>query len=103
MARYTSSPDDLDAAAGQVRRDAELLRGLAPTLDAATSEGRTGVGVSHPRLAQAMDELGRVERAVLLALADAAEILTAGFAGAAEDYRDAEIRAAAMVRPASGS
>ena len=43
-------------------------------------------------------DLARVEAAVLLALADAAQILSEGFAGAAEDYRDVEVHNAAMLR-----
>ncbi len=98
MAEITASPDDLGAVAGHTGRDAEDLGGLAPSLRAAGSSATSGVGTSHAGLAAAVSDLARVEAAVLLALADAAQILSEGFAGAAEDYRDVEIHNAAMLR-----
>jgi len=97
MAEITASPDDLGAVAGHTGRDAEDLRGLAPSLRAARSSATSGVGTSHAGLA-AVSDLARVEAVVLLALADAAQILSEGFAGAAEDYRDVVVHNAAMLR-----
>ncbi len=98
MAEITASPDDLGAAAGHTGRDAEALRGLVPSLRAAGSSAAAGVGTSHASLAAAVTVLDHVEGAVLAALAEAAQILGEGFAGAAEDYRDVEIHNAAMLR-----
>ncbi len=98
MAEVTAAPDELGVVAVHTGRDAGALRGLAPCLRSAGSCATSGVGTSHPGLGAAVLELGRVETAVLAALAEAAQILSDGFAGAAEDYRDVEIHNAAMLR-----
>ncbi len=102
MARFTASPDEIAAVASHCAGDAELLRGLVPALSAGVEGARCGTGGGHGRLAAAIGEFGRVQSVALSALADAAEILTEGFAGAAGDYRDAEVRAAALVRRGAG-
>ena len=98
MAEISAAPDELGAVAVHTGSDAEALQALAPCLHAAGSSATSGVGTSHAGLAAAVLDLGRVEAAVLAALAEAAQILSEGFAGAAEDYRDVEIHNVAMLR-----
>ncbi len=100
MAEFTAGPDDIADAAAHIGRDADALRALMPTLVAAGSDATTGVATGHAGLLAAVEEFEHVQSIVLVALADAAEVLTDGFAGAAEDYRDVEIRHAAMLRRA---
>lgn len=98
MAELTVDPEDLSASASLTGRDVERLTAAAVLLRSASELAVSGVGASHPSLARAASEVLHTQVVAASALGTAARILSDGFAGAAEDYRDAEIRIGSILR-----